>query len=210
MAADAKSEPQLVAPSEPAALEILDAGRRLGGASSRYEKRRRELAGLYRDGEAYARYAGSDPEALAYWVDESRIDSGEGALIIGLSVLAPDVIGHEYAMTRGHLHAKSSRAELYFCVGGRGVLLMDDLFGQTRAVELVPGKGVHVPGEWVHRSVNVGTEPFSMLFCYDADSGQNYGIIHEAGGMRELIVTDGSDGWKAVPNDRHIGYRRGA
>ena len=182
-------------------------GRLLGGRSGRYEKRRHELEGLYQDAEAFARYAREEHDGLAYWVDESRVDQGEGALIIGLSVLLPGVIGREYAMTRGHLHARSNRAELYYCVAGRGVLLMDDLHGATRAAELTPGRAVHVPGEWVHRSVNIGTEPFSTLFCYPADAGQDYEIIRAAGGMREIVVVDESDGWRTVPNERHTGYR---
>jgi glucose-6-phosphate isomerase len=70
-----------------------------------------------------------------------------------------------------------------------------------------PGEAVHVPGHWVHRSVNVGEEPFVSLFCYPADAGQDYALIAEAGGMAQLVVTDGDGGWTTRPNPRHVGYR---
>ena len=66
---------------------------------------------------------------------------------------------------------------------------------------------VHLPGYWVHRSVNVGDDPFVTLFCYAADAGQNYGLIADAGGMAQLVVADGNDGWTTHPNPDHSGYR---
>jgi hypothetical protein len=67
--------------------------------------------------------------------------------------------------------------------------------------------GSYVRGYWVHRSVNVGDNPFVTLFCYAADAGQNYGLIADAGGMAQLVVADGNGGWTTRPNPDHIGYR---
>ena len=89
-----------------------------------------------------------------------------GALTIGTSTLLPGQYGDEFAVTRGHLHAVSDRAELYYCLSGRGVMLLETVDGRSEAVELTPGEAVNVPGEWVHRSVNVGDEPFVTLFTY--------------------------------------------
>ena len=61
------------------------------------------------------------------------------------------------------------------------------------------------PGNWVHRSVNVGTDRFSTLFCYAADAGQDYAIIERAGGMASLVVADG-DGYTVRANPDHRGY----
>ena len=88
-------------------------------------------------------------------------------------------------------------------------MLLDTVDGQSTAIELTPGKSVNVPGQWIHRSVNVGAEPFVTLFCYSADAGQNYGIISDASGMKNLVVKDGVDGWKIVANPRHVGYTAG-
>ena len=63
-----------------------------------------------------------------------------------------------------------------------------------------------MPGHWVHRSVNVGTERLATLFCYAADAGQDYSIIERAGGMKSLVVADG-DGWAVQPNPDHTGYQ---
>ncbi len=57
-----------------------------------------------------------------------------------------------------------------------------------------------MPPYWIHRSVNVGDDDLVMLFCYPADSGQDYSIIERAGGMRARIVDDGAGGWKQIDN----------
>ncbi|WP_297747381.1 glucose-6-phosphate isomerase family protein [uncultured Tessaracoccus sp.] len=191
----------------PNVIDIASDGA-IGGATRRYEKKLGDLEGLYRDQAAFnAEVARRGADELVYYVNDQRYDNNEGSLIVGTSILLPGTVGEEYAMTRGHLHAIANRAELYYCLSGHGLLLMDSLDGESVAAELTPGKAVNVPGHWVHRSVNVGDEPFVTLFCYCADSGQDYGIIAEAGGMRTLIVkSDG--GWAQVPNPDHTGYRQ--
>jgi glucose-6-phosphate isomerase len=109
-------------------------------------------------------------------------------------------------MTRGHLHAVADRSELYVGLSGRGVMILETLDGRSEVVDVAPGEAVYVPGHWVHRSVNVGHERFSTLFCYAADAGQDYGIIERAGGMKSLVVVDG-DGYAVRSNPDHRGYR---
>jgi glucose-6-phosphate isomerase, archaeal len=177
------------------------------GATSSYEKRLGDMAGVYRDEDAFGEVvADKGADFLVYRVEEHRNVDGEGALIIGTSTLQPGRYGDEFAVTRGHLHAKADRAELYYCLSGRGVMLLETLDGRTEALPLAPGEAVHVPGHWVHRSVNVGDEPFVTLFCYGADAGQDYELIRKAGGMAALVVTDGAGGWSTRPNPDHVGY----
>lgn len=191
---------------QPVRLGIQPDGDMTGG-SRRYDKFLGELAGLYQDEQAYeALLEQRGPDALMYYVHDQRYQEGPGALIVGTSILLPGTIGDEYAMTRGHLHAVSDRAELYHCLSGHGIMLLDTVDGRTEAVELTAGQAVNVPGEWIHRSVNVGDEPFVTLFCYAADAGQDYGIIADAGGMKTRIVTDGEGGWKQIANPTHVGY----
>jgi len=57
----------------------------------------------------------------------------------------------------------------------------------------------YVPPFWIHRSVNTGDTPFVMTFVYPSDSGQDYDVIAQTGGMRSRIVSDGA-GWKEIPN----------
>ena len=193
--------------AEPAFLTIASSGV-MSGATGAYEKLLGDLAGVYLDDAAYSQaVAEFGAERLAYRVEVNQLAEGPGALIIGTSTVLPGRIGDEFAMTRGHLHVKADRAELYYCVSGRGVMLMDTVAGDSRAIQMEPGEAVHVPGHWVHRSVNIGDEPLVTVFCYAADAGQDYQIIADAGGMVQLVVTDGQDGWTAVPNPRHVGYR---
>jgi glucose-6-phosphate isomerase len=194
---------------EPALL-ALDVGGVMTGATSSYEKRLGDMAGVYRDKAAYeAAVESLGPDFLVYRVEEHRNVSDEGALIIGTSTLQPGRYGDEFAVTRGHLHAKADRAELYFCLGGSGVMLLETLSGRTEALPMRPGDAVHVPGHWVHRSVNVGSDPFVTLFCYGADAGQDYELIRRAGGMAALVVDDGDGGWATRPNPDHVGYQAG-
>jgi glucose-6-phosphate isomerase len=174
-----------------------------------YEKTLGDMAGVYLDQDAWqADVAERGSDVLVYQVDEHRYPGGgPGALIVGTSTLLPGRCGEEFAVTRGHLHAISDRAELYYCLAGHGVMLLETVTGESVTIELTPGKAVDVPGEWIHRSVNVGDEPFVTLFCYAADAGQDYELIAAAGGMKNLVVTDGQGGWTTVPNPRHRGYR---
>lgn len=196
--------------ADPALIAIAENGV-MAGATGSYEKLLGDLAGVYLDDDGYQRaLASQGADQLAYRVEVNQLAEGPGALIIGTSTVLPGRIGDEFAMTRGHLHVKSDRAELYHCISGRGVMLMDTVDGQSRALEMEPGEAVHVPGEWIHRSVNIGEEPLVTLFCYAADAGQDYGIIADAGGMAQLVVSDPEGGWRTIPNPRHIGYRTAA
>ena len=192
--------------SEPGALTLTRDGS-MRGRTAGYQKSLGDMAGVYRDQQDYRRQlAERGGRDLVYAVAEHRAGVGPGALIVGTSTLLPGLYGQEFAVTRGHLHAIADRAELYHCLSGHGVMLLETLAGDSRMVELVAGQAVHIPGHWVHRSVNVGSGPFVTLFCYAADAGQNYEVISRAGGMANLIVRDGGS-WKAFPNPDHTGYQ---
>lgn len=192
--------------SEPGALTLSRDGS-MRGRTAGYQKSLGDMAGVYRDQQDYRRQlAERGGQDLVYSVAEHRAGAGPGALIVGTSTLLPGSYGQEFAVTRGHLHAIADRAELYHCLSGHGVMLLETLSGDSRVVELVAGQAVHIPGYWVHRSVNVGSPAFVTLFCYAADAGQDYDVISRAGGMANLIVRDG-DSWKAVPNPDHTGYQ---
>jgi glucose-6-phosphate isomerase len=191
---------------EPGLLFLTPDGA-MRGATGAYDKHLRDMSGVYRDQDAYeAALAEKGPDFLVYRVEEHRNVGGEGALIIGTSTLQPGRYGDEYAVTRGHLHAKPDRAELYYCLSGSGVMLVETTDGRSETVPLSAGQAVHVPGHWVHRSVNVGDDPFVTLFCYPADAGQDYALIERAAGMATIVVDDGAGGWKMRPNPDHVGY----
>jgi len=207
---DAREEPMSVAVDNPTILTVHPDGELVGRTGS-YRKVLDDMDGVYFDADAYAaalRERG--PGTVVYEVQEQLYSRGPGALTVGTSRVLPGLIGDEFAATRGHLHAISDRAELYLCLSGHGVMLLETIDGESQAIELTAGDAVNVPGQWIHRSVNVGHEPFVTLFSYAADAGQDYAIIANAGGMKQRIVSDGSGGWAAVPNIRHSGYSAGA
>jgi glucose-6-phosphate isomerase len=192
----------------PPTLEFLTngpTGSELRGRSSRYERVISDLDGLYLDDRGFQALVAENPDRLVYWVDENQAGEQPGALIVGMSALAPGDVGGEFFMTRGHLHARPNCAEFYYCVSGSGLLLMDNLEGNTSIAHLKPNQGVHVPGGWIHRSVNVGETTFTTVFAYDRDAGQNYELIERAGGMRKRIMRRG-DSWEAIPNQAHTSY----
>ena len=121
-------------------------------------------------------------------------------MIFGVTRMLPGKVGNEYFVTRGHIHAKANRPEIYYGESGRGLMLLEAPDGETRIVELGPRSVCYVPPYWIHRSVNVGSEDLVMTFAYPADSGQDYDIIAKAGGMRQRVVDDGQGGWKAIDN----------
>jgi glucose-6-phosphate isomerase len=121
-------------------------------------------------------------------------------MIIGVTRMIPGKVGDEYFLTRGHIHAKANRPEMYYGESGHGLMLLESPAGEIRIVEIRARTLCYVPPYWIHRSVNVGTEDLVMTFAYPADSGQDYAIIEKAGGMRSRIVDDGKGGWTAVDN----------
>lgn len=187
----------------PATVHIAPGTGEMTGRTRRYEKRYDDLAGLFADETAFAALANTRGFEVAYQVDEFRPSERAGDMIFGTSTLQPGRIGNEFLFTRGHIHAIGDRPEIYFCQSGQGVMLMELADGTVRAEQMTPNSLVYVAPHWIHRSVNVGAEPLVTLFCYPADSGQDYEIIARAGGMRVLIVDDGAGGWKQIPNPRY-------
>jgi glucose-6-phosphate isomerase, archaeal len=168
-----------------------------------YKKYFRELAVIYADEAAFGRLEETFGESVAYRVDEARFSDHGSDLITGISVLEPGKVGREFFMTRGHLHQRADRPETYYCVAGHGVLLLESLAGEIKAMEMRPGSLVYVPPFWLHRSVNVGESVFATLFSYPADSGQNFEIVRQANGFKKLVVSGDEDGWQLVPNPRY-------
>ena len=163
-----------------------------------------DLKGLFAREEAFDRLAADRGRDVAYEVYEFRPDrAAPHELVFGTSTLQAGKVGDEFFMTRGHIHTRTDRPEIYFCQSGRGVLHMEAPDGTTKPIEMAAGSAVYVPSFWIHRSINVGEEPLITTFCYPADAGQDYEIIERAGGMRTLIVDDGDGGWAEEENPRY-------
>ena len=179
-------------------------GGELAGRTGVKRSRIADLRGLFAREVAYERLAAAHGDDLAYEVQEfrpARVAPHE--LVFGTSTLRAGKVGDEFFMTRGHVHARADRHEVYFCQSGRGVMHLEAPDGATKPIEMAPGAVVYVPAFWIHRSVNVGAESFITAFCYPADAGQDYEIIERSRGMRTLIVDDGAGGWAEAENPRY-------
>ena len=176
-----------------------DAGA-LRHATGRYEKRLADLQGLYADRAAFDALLAESGDSVVYDVSEFRPTETAGDLIFGVTRMSAGKVGAEYFLTRGHIHRNADRPEIYYGQKGRGLMLLESPNGETRIVAIEPFTVCYVPPFWIHRSVNTGNQDLVMLFCYPADSGQDYGIIERSGGMRSRIVDNGTGGWTQIAN----------
>lgn len=123
-----------------------------------------------------------------YEVYEITRPEEAGELITGLSVVHPGKVGEEYFMTKGHFHTVLATAEVYYCLKGEGVMVMETPEGEWAAESLQPGQLLYVPPRWAHRSVNTcSDEDLVTFFIYPANAGHDYGSI-EKHGFRKLVV----------------------
>ena len=141
----------------------------------------------YLDQSAYEAMLRKKDEVL-YEVYEIKRPELAGELMYGLSIVHPGKVGDEYFMTKGHFHSVLDTAEVYHCLRGEGVMVMETPEGEWAVEELRPGRLLYVPPRWAHRSVNTGVgQDLVTLFVYPANAGHNYGTI-EAQGMQKLVV----------------------
>jgi glucose-6-phosphate isomerase len=185
--------------TQPARLVIRGDGG-MDGGTGHYEKRLSELAGLYLDVTAHAVAVQQLGDPLVYSVDDFRPSADPGDMIFGVTRMLPGKIGDEFYLTRGHIHAKADRPEIYHGQAGSGLMLMESPEGETSVVKIAANAVCYVPPFWIHRSINIGAEDLVMAFSYPADAGQDYGIIARSNGMRKRVLDDGKGGWVLVDN----------
>jgi glucose-6-phosphate isomerase len=130
--------------------------------------------------------------SLVYEFYEMGVPEHPGDLAFGTSICYPGKVGDEYYMTKGHFHAILDTAEVYLCLSGRGLILLENPEGDWSYELLEPGKMAYVPKRYAHRSVNIGKEPFVQFFAFRADANHDYGTI-ETKGFRKLVVEKDGD-----------------
>jgi glucose-6-phosphate isomerase len=152
------------------------------------ERYLRTLTSMFYDREAAEKYLKERGDTLLYEVYEKKIPQADGEIQFCSSITHPGKIGDEYFMTKGHFHARRDTAEIYYCLRGRGYMLMETEGGEDFELgEMSPGRTVYVPPDWAHRSVNTGDEPLISLAVYPGDAGHDYGSI-ETSGYRHVVV----------------------
>ena len=127
-------------------------------------------------------------DVVLYEVYEIKRPEMAGELLHGISIVHPGVVGDEYFMTKGHFHAELETAEIYYCLKGEGMMVMETPKGDWAVEELRPGRVLYVPPRWAHRSVNTGpSEDLVTFFVYPGHAGHDYGTIEQQG-FRKLVV----------------------
>jgi len=154
------------------------------------QRRLSEMAGMYSDETARADMAAQE-DSLVYEFYDMGVPDRPGAIAYGTTILYAGKVGDEYFMTKGHFHTILETAEVYYCLRGRGLLLMENLEGDWEAQEMTPGAAVYVPERFAHRSINTDpSEPLVSFFAFRGDAGHDYGTI-ETKGFRKLVVECG-------------------
>lgn len=162
-----------------------------GGIPTRYDnhilRRLSSMHGQFVDQQAYAAMLAQE-DVLLYEVYEIVRPHLAGELLHGTSIVHPGKVGAEYFMTKGHFHAELETAEIYYCLQGEGMMVMETPEGEWAVQELRPGKVLYVPPRWAHRSINTGqNQALITFFVYPGHAGHDYASI-ERHGFRKLVV----------------------
>jgi len=150
----------------------------------------KEIAGIFHDQETLS---GMSQETPAYSV-QSWLPVAEGTpggLFFGVSTILPGKVGNEYFMTKGHFHAQSDRAEFYWGVQGKGMLILMDRERNTWGEEVSPGSLHYIGGEIAHRLANMGDENLIVGACWPSDAGHDYEEIATNGFSARLVEVEG-------------------
>lgn len=161
------------------------------------------MGGMFSDTAAFdTAVAAGDP--LVYEFYDMGVPALETEIAYGTSITHPGRVGDEYHMTKGHFHERLESAEVYFCLSGRGLMLMESPEGDVQVEEFVPGRSVYVPGRYAHRSINTSPDqPLITFFAFPGDAGHDYGTI-ETRGFRKIVVDDAGSP-ALVDNPRWVG-----
>jgi len=157
-------------------------------ADNHIERNLSDMEGQYVDEDSYKEMIEKD-DTLLYEVYEKLVPEKPGELIQGLSIVHPGKVGKEYFMTKGHFHSILETAELYLCLKGKGMMIMETPEGDWSIEELITNKALYVPGRWAHRSVNISDNDLVALFVYPANAGHDYATIKEKG-FRKIVIEE--------------------
>ncbi|MEU1666732.1 glucose-6-phosphate isomerase [Streptomyces sparsogenes] len=175
-------------PTAPRPAVVTDFSLTTGLSQSKKPLQRRmsAMVGMYADQEAERRLAEDD--VLVYEFFDMGVPESTGEVAYGTSITYPGKVGDEYFMTKGHFHSVLDTAEIYYCLRGRGLMMMENPEGDVQWEELTPGKAVYVPGRYAHRSINTSPdEPLITFFAFPGHAGHDYGTI-ESKGFRKIVV----------------------
>lgn len=155
-------------------------------------RRLSDLKGVFADARAYEE-ALQEGDPVLYTVSSLDDHNGDGQLHLGLGVLYPGKVGDEYYLTKGHLHSVREAAEVYICLRGEGLMLLEDeRTGEAWSAPLDMSHAVYVPGYTAHRTVNTGSEPLVYFGVYPFNAGHDYGAIAEKNFKQVVVERNGA------------------
>jgi glucose-6-phosphate isomerase len=146
-----------------------------------------KIKDMFLDVDAADAFIKENGDIKVYEVYEKVIPQRDGEIQFCSSITHPGKISGEYFMTKGHFHARRDTAEIYYCLRGRGYMMMELENGAYEMGEMYSGRTVYVPAYYAHRSINTGDEPLISLAVYPGDAGHDYGSI-ETSGFKHLVV----------------------
>ncbi len=149
-----------------------------------------DLAGVFADEEARAALP-QDTVVYRVKMHDKEKEGTKGGLLFGTSFVNPGKVGREYFMTKGHYHAVRDTAEYYFCIAGRGALILMNEAGECWMEEMRRGTLHYIPRSVAHRLANTGEETLVVGCCWGADSGHDYETIARTGFSKRLMDVDG-------------------
>jgi glucose-6-phosphate isomerase len=186
----------------PFTYDLIMPEARLSKVDNHIVRRLSSMKGQFADLQAYAAQLEKE-DLLLYEVYDIQRPEKAGELLHGISIVHPGKVGAEYYMTKGHFHTILDTAEIYQCLKGQGVMVMETPEGDWAVEELRPGKILYVPPRWAHRSVNTGSqEDLATFFVYPGDAGHDYGTIETQGFRKLVLEVDGQP--QIVDNPRWL------
>ena len=149
------------------------------------------MAGMYADQQAFDEMvAAGDPTVYEFY--DLGVPADAGDIAFGTSITYPGKVGDEYFMTKGHFHSILETAEVYYCLSGKGRMMMENPEGDWEVREMTPGVAVYVPARYAHRSINTSDEPLVTFFAFRGDAGHDYGTIEKLGFRKLVVERDGA------------------
>ncbi|MGI9950850.1 glucose-6-phosphate isomerase [Moorellaceae bacterium AZ2] len=158
-----------------------------------------DMKEMFHDREAVETMLKENPKVYEFY--NVVIPEEDGHLQHCTSIIYPGKVGKEYFMTKGHFHAVAGTAEIYVCLAGKGLLLMQTEDGQAEVLEMYPGSISYIPPYWAHRTVNTGDEPLVFFGVYRGDAGHNYGTIEKQGFSKLVFEEEGRP--RVIDNPRY-------
>ncbi len=154
------------------------------------ERRVSNLKMMFHDKQAVADILASG-DRLVYEIRYYPFVTSSSDMALGVTRILPGKVGDEYHMTKGHIHERVDQPEIYYCVHGKGYLLLDTMQGEFRAVAWEPGVITHIPPQWAHRAVNTGDADLIYVASYHLAAGHDYDIVEKRGFEQIVVERDG-------------------